>query len=161
LTQERQNKTRFFEEMYLNHSEQLFRLANAIVHNPDIAHEIVNEAYLALWAHIEIIITYDSPQTWLFSILKRRAIDEWRKLTAHPEIPLEMVKTEPVQQEMPLVRKIILKDLPDDDRELLSLRYEQGLSPDEIAARLQISSTACRKRISRAKRRCAKLLEEE
>ena len=55
---------------------------------------------------------------------------------------------------------VALLKLPVDDSAVLRLKYAHGYSGAEIAAILDLTEAAVRKRISRAKKRLAKLLAE-
>jgi RNA polymerase sigma-70 factor (ECF subfamily) len=50
--------------------------------------------------------------------------------------------------------------LSEEDRDVLALRYERGLSNEEIAERLEISGDTARKRLSRARARLGVVLGE-
>jgi RNA polymerase sigma-70 factor (ECF subfamily) len=87
--------------------------------------------------------------TWLFSIARNVAIDEYR--ARRPTVPLEAAAAVPAAGRTPEAAAILnseaarlaalLADLPDRDRELLSLKYGAGLSNRAIAQATGLSES--------------------
>lgn len=148
----------FFEKMYLEKSRAMFQIAMAIVHNRDVAQEMVNESFLALWTHIQAVMRHGNPTRWLYMVLRRRSIDEARLIKLRAEVPLEHADTGGVEDELFSFPLLLPAGLTSEEKQLLIWRYEQGLEYSEIAENLSISVAACRMRVKRARERCAKLL---
>lgn len=81
-------------------------------------------------------------------------------LDAGPEVADEQALHEPDRTVIRLDVARALKRLSDSERLLILLRYEQGLSHPQIAARLDIPEATARVRLHRAQKRPRSLLDE-
>jgi len=140
-----------FEEIYQRHSGKVYGYLKK--HLPDEADDLLQQTFLKLHHYRR---RYDPKYpflTWLFTITRRLVIDSLRK--HHPIIVdsdfLAKVPAEPGStcEREPGVLVKTLKSLPVEQQELLRLRFEEGLSFDDVAARLGVRPAAARKRVSR------------
>lgn len=154
-------KKEFFEKMYLENSKKMFHVCLSIVQNREVANELVSETFLTLWTHINTIMQYQNPVSWLYMVLRRQAIDAVRTSKLHAEVPLEEADKQGVEQNFFSFPTLLPARLNDEDRQLLIWRYDQGLEYSEIAELLSISDAACRMRVKRARERCASLLHSK
>ncbi len=103
---------------------------------------------------------------WLLQITRRRALgslrgqalrlsrdDAWRSLE-----PLAAADAETLAREHETQQELlaVLESLPDDARELLVLFYREGPATRQLASLLELSEVAVRKRLQRARGRCAR-----
>lgn len=139
-----------------------FKLHTAIV---DMADDIVAEAYLAFY---EILIArkpIQNARALLHQIVRFRCADECRrydrkeKVVASPdEISWESLQEVPdvlgnTPEEIVVLHdtsNIILDALPSREKQVLSMRYIQELSVDEIAKKLHITVDQVKKMTQRA-----------
>jgi len=128
-------------------------LARRVVRQSHLAEEIVQEAFMAVWRDPG---AYDgergSVKSWLMGMVHHRAVDLVRREEAHrrraeaaiPEAIEEQGDhaDEVVQQlGQPEERRVVraaLDDLPDEQRQVLSMMYFDGLSQSQIAERTGI-----------------------
>ena len=99
---------------------------------------------------------------WLYTIATNVRREHWRRKKRKPESPLEPGQEGSVQPEASsasdrLVRRA-LQDLPDNQREVLLLRWYAGLSFPEIATSLGIQTNAAKVRSHRAMKALRALL---
>ncbi|MEZ4323373.1 MAG: RNA polymerase sigma factor [Myxococcota bacterium] len=99
---------------------------------------------------------------WLFAIAANVRREHWRRKARKPEAPLEPGHEGSVPPEAStatdrLVRRAI-EQLPDNQREVVVLRWYSGLSFPEIAETLGIQTTAAKVRSHRATKALAALL---
>ena len=91
---------------------------------------------------------------WLFAVARNECKQHWRK--ANREVALDPqehdIPIDPTVESSVLVEQLLAR-LPEDDRELLRLRYIADLSMSEIAKILNINFIAVRVRIHRALKR--------
>jgi RNA polymerase sigma factor (sigma-70 family) len=87
---------------------------------------------------------------WLFAICRHLLIDFTRRRRPLPVEASELVVISPEEGNE---WGAILGGLNREQRTLLELRFEQGLSFEELAVRYGIASAALRKRVSRLIRR--------
>ena len=111
-----------------------------IVRDLDAAEDVVQEAFVQVWRQAG---RYDprrgSPQAWLCTIARTRALDRLRRRVARRE---QEEVTEPAasggtpDREGELAVRKALLSLSADQRRALELAYYEGLTQSEIARRL-------------------------
>jgi RNA polymerase sigma factor (sigma-70 family) len=141
------------DSLYQRYSRILYSLAYRMVADHQVAEDLLQEAFLAVWRHAT---TY-SPQTgtarsWLISILHHRAIDylrHVRRRSTIQEAPLEELElNESIAHpdawvgawqsvKSSHVRAALMK-IPPEQRLVIELAYFQGWTHSEIAEGTQI-----------------------
>ena len=159
-----------FEELYQRHSREVWALAYARWMNADTAMDITQEAFLRLWKQTEAGESILNPRAWLLRVARNLAEDyaksAFRRNGTHPPQTMNGVQAhDPLPQES-LERQEtfeqlrgILNEMPDADREILTLRYALDYETGEIADLLKINATAVHMRLSRARQRLADRLK--
>lgn len=117
--------------------------------------------------HLDKIDENDCHKTrgFLVIITKHIAIDMYRKQKKEHALSydeLEYMVSDP--GESPENENFVLKAigrLPVNDSNVLHLKFTHGYTNEEIARMLNVTEEAVRQRISRARKRLAKILEEE
>ncbi|MCC6465517.1 MAG: sigma-70 family RNA polymerase sigma factor [Planctomycetes bacterium] len=120
---------------------RLIARAVAVLHDPARAEDVVQELTLKLWQHrADLPAEEPAMQSYLLRAATNAAINELRglvrrrrteKLAARPERKPEVEPNEAALQAWELASR-----LPGDQREVLELRYLDGLSLRETAAKL-------------------------
>lgn len=109
-------------------------------------------------------------KAFLFTTARNAALDLFRRRRVTPmqsmselkelaalEEPLGVVETVSQQQEFEILAEAV-RALPDRCREVIMLRYRDGLSYKEIAAQLGISPETVKAQMAKGTRRCAEFL---
>jgi RNA polymerase sigma-70 factor (ECF subfamily) len=174
-----------FVALVRRHHAGLIRLASSYVPNRDVAEEVVQDAWLGVVRGIEKFEGRSSLQTWLYRIVVNRArsagVREHRETPAdltgadHPserfggdggwlEPPVPW--TEQVDDRLTaasLLDRIrdCLDQLPDGQRQVVTLRDVDGLGPGETCAALGISEANQRVLLHRGRARLRGLLDAE
>lgn len=151
----------FFEELYRNYYEKLFRVAKNMVKSDAVAEELTHETYVILLTQVREIRSHPSPLGWLHKVLTNLALNELRKQKRHCEIPLDDVSEIGEEQSMISFVDTLPNGLKAAEKDILKLRYQDQLSSIEIAQHLGISHELSRTRLHRAKKHCAQLMEQE
>lgn len=114
-------------------------LALRILRDTSDAEDVVQEVFLQAWRQAE---RFDpargTPEAWLCTIARTRALDRLRRRTSRREDPVEAAPASadvPRNEERLAVRKAVLALSP-DQRRALELAYYEGLTQTEIASRL-------------------------
>jgi RNA polymerase sigma-70 factor (ECF subfamily) len=108
------------------------------------AQDIVQETLLRAWRHPNVLDqTSGSARSWLFTVAKRIAIDEWRAATRHPEVVMDQVPERAVEDEADRAvdRQLVLnalRTLSVEHREVLLECYFRGASVADAARRLGV-----------------------
>lgn len=121
----------------------LLRYACALVKRPEVAQDLVQDAFLKLQSCWEKVA---SPKPWLYKTIYNLALNYQRK--ERRNLPLSEVETaawDPIPDEH-LARletigqlRLLLNSLDPQKQELLRLKFEEGLSYKAIAKRTGIS----------------------
>jgi len=130
-----------FDEIYHRHVDALFRFAVRQVGRRDIAEEITSEAFLALHRSQDRIDETQLP-AWLYTVVRNRAIDYWRRQAAEQRALLEYERSRPKMTEQGSLLEHSLsqnKALKPVHRACLILRYVYGMERGEIAQETGLS----------------------
>jgi RNA polymerase sigma-70 factor, ECF subfamily len=130
---------------YRQHATAVFRFAMRCVSRRDLAEDLTSEAFLALQRNLGRVEMGQLP-SWLFRVVKNRAIDCWRREKVERRYALYAdppPAAEPEPDPEPAVPPRLLESraLKPIHRLCLQLRYVQGLSRTEVATRLGLSET--------------------
>ncbi len=124
----------------------LLQFAYGLVGRRSVAEELVQEAFLRLhplWGEV------DNPRAWLYRSLRNLALNHRRD--HRRETGLEDVAEEPMQEaetageglakwEAVGAVRMLLAELPAEDRDLIRLKYHEDLKYQEIGRRTGIST---------------------
>jgi RNA polymerase sigma-70 factor, ECF subfamily len=135
-----------FIRVYKATSFKLYGIVVRILGRGDVADEVLQEVYFRVWQRAkDFDSARASPITWLATIARNRALDEGRRkqMRSLDELPnlLEWPSDEDIigqhieSEEMRRLRGC-LDRLEPAQREMLQLIYFEGLSRDNVAARM-------------------------
>ena len=157
-----------FEEIYKKYYISMFNISFSILHNNEDAKDAVHEAFLCIANKFKKIapLNCQKMKSYIVIIIRNVSLNMYKKnkrrgenndnIDNH-EIPVEVDFFEKMEYS-DLVGSI--KELPDDYRDVMFLRYREGLSINEIAKILDINQTLVYKRIERAKKQLKEILEK-
>lgn len=174
-----------FVTLVRQHHSGLIRLASTYVPNRDVAEEVVQEAWLGVVRGIEKFEGRSSLKTWLYRIVVNRA--RTAGVREHRETPTDLSEpsypgerfggeggwleppvpwTEQVDDRLTataLIGRIRagLDQLPDGQRQVVTLRDVDGLTPGETCAVLGITEANQRVLLHRGRARLRGLLDAE
>lgn len=152
-------RNRWFESLYQENAPRMVALAARLLNYPAVAEELVNEAFLILLAHEQEVREHPNPAGWLWETLKNLIKSELKRAKYRRERPLEEGLQAASEDPHPIpLAECLPPGLTEREREILLLFYEEGLSYEEIGARLQLSILACGARLTRARAHCRDLL---
>ncbi len=152
------------------HKKSAFRIALGLVGNKDDAFDISQEAFLRVYRSAN---TYDESQPfgpWFYTIianlsrtwLRRRSRREHRMVDVDDVSWLLVDERTPeqavIKKEMVAQLRQALKELPFDDREIITLQHFRGMSYDEIAQLLGIPKGTVMSRLYYARKKLATLM---
>jgi RNA polymerase sigma factor (sigma-70 family) len=122
----------------------LRRYAHGLTGQRETAEDIVQDAFLRLHKHWHEV---EQPRPWLFRCVRNLALnhlrdnkrntsldtsDEWQSDKPDPEAALGKLETIGTLQ-------LLISELPEPDRTLVSLKYLSGLRYDEIASQTNLT----------------------
>ena len=155
------SKQKWIDAMYRAHRQRTLTIAYHLLDDPELAEDITQEAFALLTQKYEQVKGYEDIPNLLARAVANLIKNEKRKAYHRREVAMD-------PQAVPTVEDAYFQGLSasfppglrEKDRELLCLCFEADLPQEEIAQRLGCSVEALRMRLSRAKRRCGKLLEK-
>lgn len=149
-----------FAELVQRHTERFYRLAYRYVQNRETAEDLVQDAFVGLWANPASWRPERNSKftTWFYRIVVNLCLD-WQKkkrpLPLNEEMPLaderESVDEAMIRiQEQKLLEKEIAA-LPERQRTALNLCFDEGLTNQEAAESMGLNLKALQSLIMRAK----------
>lgn len=153
-----------FEAIYLKYRYLMLHVAGKILENHHDAEDAVHEAFVAIIRNIEKFCDIESPKTrsLIVLIVERKAIDILRKKQRENLIEInEDILGIEMQAPGDHGLADALSRIPAHYREVLLMRYDNGLSNRDIAKILDISESGVRKMLGRAKHQLRSELQKE
>ena len=155
-----------FGDLYKLYVEQIFRYLYSRLGNVHEAEDITAQTFLAAFESFDRFQQDGHFASWLFTIARNKAMDHFRqrKNTASIDEADDIsVEEDPlygvIQSEQAAALSKLIQPLPEEDRELLRLRFLAAMSYPEIAHFLHRNEEAVKKSIYRLLARLHSQLE--
>ncbi|MDD9347996.1 RNA polymerase sigma factor [Mumia sp.] len=158
-----------FRELYTAHFDALLAYAIRRTRHPDDAADLVAETFLVAWRRWDAIPSGDESRLWLYGVARhvrsnaersgRRRERLGERLRQQLSETSDAHPSDDVAEHSAV--RTALQRLGAADRELLMLSAWEELEPREIARVLEISPSAVRTRLSRARRRLRDALGDD
>jgi RNA polymerase sigma-70 factor (ECF subfamily) len=159
-----------FDELVTHYERRVFRLAQNITRNNEDAEDVVQNAFLKAFQNLPGFRGDSSFYTWLVRITVNEALMKMRRLPRHREIaidepketddswiPLEIEDWGPNPEqrysgrELQRILATTISELQPGYRTVFQLRDVDGLSTEETAQALALTSSAVKTRLRRAR----------
>ena len=165
-----------FGRLVLAHQTPVYNLAYRMLGNAGEAEEAAQEAFLRAYTHLDRYDPGRSFRTWLLSIASHYCIDRLRR-RRFTWMPLEDELASPervrfaskgrnpetamMQREREAQIQHLLGKLSPTDRAAVTLCYWYDYSYEEIAETLNLTESAVKSRLYRARRALATMMQQE
>ena len=153
-----------FEEIYIKNRRLMMYTEMNILNNFADAEDCVSEAFLRFSKNFSKYSQLDCPKmtSLLVIIVRNAALDKYREnqkicLSETPDEDVGAVSLDSYSFDSVISA---IKHLKDEYRDVLMLRYVYGYNINEISMLLKIGSENVYKRIQRARKALAKILDE-
>jgi RNA polymerase sigma-70 factor (ECF subfamily) len=159
-----------FDDLVKHYERRVFRLAQNITRNYEDAEDVVQNAFVKAFQNLSDFRGDSRFYTWLVRIAVNEALMKIRRRSCHKEvsidesketddscIPLEIEDWGPnpeqhySQQELQQILATTISELKSQYRIVFQLRDVDGLSTEETAQALALSSSAVKTRLQRAR----------
>jgi len=165
-----------FEELVRRHKSALYRFVRRYVGNPADAYDILQETFVSAWLALARFDPDRSFSTWLHTIALNKCRDHARRRAVRQRLSLRFFASERAllqaradgaaespQSLLPAPQRrldIALAGLPRRYKEPLLLTLVGGLTHQQAAQQLGVTTKAVEMRIHRAKKRLSEALAE-
>jgi RNA polymerase sigma-70 factor, ECF subfamily len=151
-----------FELLMRRHNQQIYRAVIAIVRDAEEAQEVMQQAYLSAWTHLRDFAGESRFATWLTRIAVHQALRGRRRhrrnlavVAEEPGGDIAEAAPSPEEQAMAGEMRVLLERavmaMPVEYRAVVILRDVQGLTSEEAAEVLDVTSGVIRTRLHRAR----------
>ncbi len=165
-----------FLKAFDEYGDALFRHAFMRISDRERAIDLVHDTYAKVWSYVRSGHEIDSFRPFLYKVLNNLIIDEYRK---KKESSLDaLLEADGVSEASfdgliedgteSLINNIdggkafdLLSTLPDDYREVMILKFVDGLGPKEIASLIEETENVVSVRLYRAMKALRNAIEEE
>lgn len=154
-----------FEKLANQHKDKVYRQMVRVCGNHEDAEDVLIEALLKAYRHMEQLHDVESFRPWLaqigrrvcWQLKKREALLPLMQLSVLEEEGAQISSGEPPMEAQLAVRQLkevlqkTLRDLPESYRRVYELRALEDFSGEEVARKLNLSVAAVKSRLHRAR----------
>ena len=142
-----------FEEIYNNYWQRIFRLCMGYVNDSDLAKDLAQETFIAVFKNLPEFRNEANISTWIFRIASNICLRQIERQKRYPknQLPKNISedKSNDIEPRIKLLYKCI-SELNETDRIIISLELE-NVKQDDIANIVGLSNNNVRVRIHRIK----------
>ena len=134
------------EEIYSKYRDKVFAYIRNHVNIQEDAEDLCEDVFVKIFEKLD---TYDSSKasisTWIYSVTSNTVIDFYRTNHIHSEIPEDLsdekssVEEEAIGNEDLSLLAEALEELPQEQRDIIVLRYYKGYTLQQVAEIMQLS----------------------
>jgi RNA polymerase sigma factor (sigma-70 family) len=160
-------KNLYFEQLYDRYSDKVFRKCLSFVKDDAKAEDFTHDIFMKLVLNLASYKETAKFSTWLYSITYNYCIDQTRVSKKYSEVGLDENFDVPdddddaeiAELEAQQLNKAMQQILP-EEKSILMMKYQDDLSIKEISDTLDISESAVKMRLLRAKEKLRKVYLE-
>ena len=157
---------KIFIESFTEYGDAIFRFCMVKVSNVELAEDMTQEVFSRYWQYLRDRKVMTNTRSFLYTIANNMAKDWYKKkkavsLDERMESGGEPRASEASPQIMAEYQELlhIINDMENNDKEVLLLRFVEGLEPKDIADILNESANVISVRINRAQKRLQEKFE--
>ncbi len=142
------------DRIFADHRNGVFRYLCRLVGHAESARDLTQEVFLRVTRAGLPETDAGGERAWVFRIARNLGLNFLRDGARRPSVPMPVHFVEPCAaptQELSLVLAEALAALADIDRDVFLMREVGGLRYDEIASATELTTTAVRSRLHRAR----------
>ncbi len=158
-----------FLAAYDEYADAIHRFCFVKVSNTEVAHDITQDSFMRLWQYFRDGKEVENERALLYTFARNLVIDWYRK---KKEVSLDVLQEAGADfagedhrriTQSAEIREVmaVIEQLDDPSREVLLLRYTEGLSPQEIADLTGETANAISVRINRAVKKVQQLIHAD
>ena len=134
------------EEIYLKYKDKVLGYIRNHVNSPEDAEDLCSDVFIKIYSKID---TFDetkaSLSTWIYAMTSNTVIDFYRTNHIHSEIPEDLAEDKSLIEDEVLNNESLeelagaLRSLPQEQMDIIVLRYYKGLTLQEVAEKMNLS----------------------
>ncbi len=160
--------TDYFGVIYDRYSNKVYRKCLSFVKEETIAQDMVQDIFLKVFFQLSKFKGNSRFSTWLYAITYNFCVEHYRKHSKYSKVEISEQHDQPSddqeEQELLSLRidqlKMALEQVDPSDKMILLMKYQDDISIKEIRNQLGISESAVKMRLSRARQRLKKVVQE-
>ncbi len=162
---------RYFSILADRHHDYVLKKCKSYVKNDDEAEDLSQEIFIKIFMQISTFRSEAKFKTWLYTIIYHTCVDFLRKKKKNTHQVIsdklgaeleDIIDAEEVDMEsLQLALEQLLEQITPEEKLLLLLKYKEKQSLQAIIGTLQISESAAKMRLKRAKDKINKLYEKQ
>ena len=144
-----------FEHLFKDNYPHMYRMAFSMVENADDAKDAVHQVFTQIWRG-KPQVARESVRGYLLAATRNQCLHQLRSQQLQRQMEDELrqdmalSESEERQELLQQLQQVIEDNLTEQDRRVLSLHYEEGMTYSETAKVLGISASAVNKHITRS-----------
>lgn len=164
----------FFNRLYEERFTKMKRYAQALLSNPELAEEVVQDAFLELYLHIDRVMAHEKPEFWLQKAVRYKALHKLRErardLKQYVSLDSDMIpfiaapdefgKVEEEPDRLEKLNRKITEALPAEDLHIFKRVALDGVPYKKISEESGLTISVCQKRVQRTRKKLMKCLLE-
>ena len=134
------------EEIYMKYKDKVLGYIRNHVNSPEDAEDLCSDVFIKIYSKID---TFDeskaSLSTWIYAMTSNTVIDFYRTNHIHSEIPEDLAEDKSLIEDEVLNSESLealakaLRALPQEQMDIIVLRYYKGLTLQEVAEKMNLS----------------------
>ena len=167
VTQKRHDE---FGQLYDRYSEKVYHKCISFVKDLDEAQDLTHDIFLKVFVSLSKFKGQSKFSTWLYSVTYNFCVDHVRKegkfttegehkLAQLADVDDDAQERELLQMEAQRLARV-LEELPPQDKMILLMKYQDELSVKDIMQALEVSESAVKMRVKRARAKALELYQD-
>jgi RNA polymerase sigma-70 factor (family 1) len=159
-----------FEIIYRHYVKRLSPFVAKMIRCPELAEEVVQDIFVQVWVNRHLFTEVKQPTAYLFNMATNKTLDYIKKIANNEKLmhriayqTSEFINDTEERIDFNESLKLIEEAaaiLPDQRRAIYLLSRKEGLSHEQIAARLQISKNTVKNQLVKALKSIKMYLQE-
>jgi RNA polymerase sigma-70 factor (ECF subfamily) len=158
-----------FDHVLARYRDKVFRLAVTILRDVTQAEDAAQDVFVKIWKALPNFHGDSSLSTWIYTIARNTCLTELSRRAARPTVSLQQPEMEAVADQIPSLQsadpqagasidvKALLAQLPERQRQAITLFYIEQKAYEEVAAMLGIPLGTVKTLLFRAKKELLRL----
>ncbi len=160
LSQVREGDRDAFDELYKKYWKHVYNAAYKRLNNNDSSKDIAQDVFTQLWVYLNSSSTLiENLPGYLYTAVRNNVLKSMEKEKHYVSVPELLLNLESFRdhadadilfQELEVSYRSVIEKMPQQQRTIFKMRYDEELSSDDIANELHISPKTVRNQLGKA-----------